>query len=147
MAVDFALDHDSRVVRSRAWGDVTEDEIARFQHGMQDLFGDGTIDATWAHVADFTGTTSVADLSSAAIQRLAQSNPWLPGSRRVIIAPAPVVFGLARMYQILSVDGDEGLIVLHSAAEAHAWLLQARHSSTDAGTRPDGGDASKRADT
>ena len=147
MPVDYELDHGSRVVRSRTWGDVTEDDIARLQLGIQNLFRDGILDAAWAHVADFTGTTSVADLSAAAIQRRAHSNPWPPGSCRVLIAPSTVVYGLARMFQILSADENERFIVVHSAAEAHTWLLQARRPSTDAGTRPDGGHESKRADT
>ncbi len=49
MAVDLELDHGSRVVRSRAWGEVTGDEIACSQPGIQTPFPDGTNDATWAH--------------------------------------------------------------------------------------------------
>ena len=131
MPVDFELDHGRRVVRSRAWGDVTEAEIAGYQRRIEILFRDGTLDAAWALMADFTGTTGVADMSTAAVQRMAHNNPWPRESYRVLIATTPVVYGLARMYQILATGENDRYMVVRSAAEAHTWLLRARQPSTE----------------
>lgn len=133
MPVDCELDRDARIVRVRAWGELEEEEIANYQARIRGHFMDGTIDATWVQVADFSAGTRVGGLTAAAIQRLAQSSPWPRGSSRIFIAPTPVMYGLGRMFQILAADEDKGLTVVHSASEADAWLQQARRSSADSG--------------
>jgi hypothetical protein len=82
------------------------------------LFDDGTLDGSWTQLADFSDVTTPDDFSVEAIRDLARSNPWPPECRRIIIAPATVIFGLGRMYQLLIGDPSESVAIVRTRAEA-----------------------------
>jgi hypothetical protein len=89
---------------------------------MHDLFADGSLDATWSQIADFSEVTTVAEISSAGVRSLAAQNPRPKTARRVLIAPATVVFGLSRMYQMLTGAENEHLTVVRTEEEALSFL-------------------------
>jgi hypothetical protein len=128
MPAEFELDREGCVVRSRAWGNLTEDDLARHVQAMRELFESGTLDATWAQVCDFSSITSVAELTTEGVRRLAKSNPWPLEALRVIVAPNDEMYGLGRMYQAMAVGDSEHFLVVRSAAEASEWMTERGHA-------------------
>jgi hypothetical protein len=47
----------------------------------------------------------------------------------VILAPVAVVFGVSRMYQLLTTSADEVLAVVRTEAEALAFLAAGQHTN------------------
>jgi hypothetical protein len=76
-----------------------------------------------AVVTDFTGVTSFS-VSVATMHTLASSAPTSsdPHMLRIAIAPAPHVFGMVRMFQILGESTRPSMHVVQSRAEALALL-------------------------
>jgi hypothetical protein len=82
------------------------------------LFEEGNLDATWSQIADFTEVTMLGEPLGDAVLDLARSNPWPRECRRVVIAPMTAIFGLGRMYQLLTGDPDQNIAVVRTRAEA-----------------------------
>jgi hypothetical protein len=122
MPADYSLDRIRRVVLSRAWDALSEQDLVEHVRLMHDLFADGSLDATWSQIADFSEVTTVGEISSAGVRSLAAQNPWPKTARRVLIAPVTVVFGLSRMYQLLTGAEDEHLTVVRTEEEALSFL-------------------------
>lgn len=118
MPARFTLDHERRLVESHVWGALNGQELLDHMSAMRRLFDDGTLDGSWTQVADFSEVATTDDFSVEAVRDLARSNPWPPESRRIIIAPMTVVFGLGRMYQLLIGDPSESVSVVRTRAEA-----------------------------
>jgi hypothetical protein len=76
-----------------------------------------------AVVFDFSAVTSSEVLSSAVLA-LAEAPPVVsdPTCPRVVVAPAPLIFGLARMFQIRGESSRPRLEVVRSLTEAWALL-------------------------
>jgi len=110
----------------------TDDELLSDLEQMRELFADGTLDSTWAQVADFSAVESFHDVSSEGLWRGANLNPWPKGSLRAVIAPMDIGFGLGRMYQLLYEDKGENVGIVRSEAEALAWITQAKVRSGQA---------------
>ena len=118
MPAEFRLDHGKRLVESRAVGVLTGTDLLEHMVAIRTLFEDGTLDATWSQLADFTEVTAVGEPLGYAVPDLARSNPWPRECRRVIIAPMTAIFGLSRMYQLLTGDPDQSIAIVRTRAEA-----------------------------
>ena len=121
MPVDFTLDRDARVMRSRAWGVVTEAEIADHGTKVRELLESGAITAAWGQLLDFLGVTRFEDLPSDGIRRLAEKNPWPQSTPRAFVIADPVTFGMSRMYQAHACI-DANTLTTDSVGKAEAWL-------------------------
>jgi len=63
------------------------------------------------------------EVSSNAIRRLARISPAFPaGYMRVLVAPKGHVYGMARMFQILTEETRPDLHIVRTIDEAHALL-------------------------
>ncbi|MES2524845.1 MAG: hypothetical protein V4617_19260 [Gemmatimonadota bacterium] len=122
MPFAYTLDQSRRIVRSRAWGAVDVQDLSDHLEEMRALFADGTLDGRWRQLADFSGAESFEDVSTSGIRHVAAFNPWPPTSRRVILAPQPEAYGLARMYQLLLGADDNQLTIVRAEDEAQALL-------------------------
>jgi len=117
MPADYRIDRSKRIAFSRAWGLFTDQELA---DNRAALFSDPAFEPDMAQLYDFTGVTE-ARISSAAIRRLAPTSPFAATARRALVVSTDEVFGMARMYAILS--GREELIqVFRDRASALRWL-------------------------
>lgn len=129
MPWEFELDRVARVVRSRAWGIFTDNDLLTHLERMQELFADETLDSTWGQVADLSDVESFRDVSYKGLCRQASLNPWPKGSLRLVIAPMDIGFGLSRMYQLLCEDRGEDVRIVRSEAEALALIIQKKDRS------------------
>jgi hypothetical protein len=72
---------------------------------------------------DLTQITKL-ELSSEDVRRVAGNGIFSPNSRQAILASSSLVYGLARMFQILrEMKGEEGIRVFRDRDEALAWVL------------------------
>ncbi len=119
MPVDYTIDKSLRMVFSKAHGIMTDEEIYAHQEKLRD---DPDFDPGFWQLADCTRVTKADDLSTDAIYELARRNPFGEGSKRAFIAPKKLLFGLLRMFQILTEDYPDELLVCKDMAEAHMYL-------------------------
>lgn len=124
MPAEFELDFVNRIVRSRAWGEVTDGDLLIHLERIRELFSDETLDPTWTQIADFAATEILDGLSDNGLRRLAKQNPWPEGSWRALIAKSDLMFGLGRMYQLLGETKGDYVGVVRSEEEAMAWIAQ-----------------------
>jgi len=72
---------------------------------------------------DFTHTTTAA-LSADDIRKLAERRVFWPCSRRAFLVSGDLLFGLARMFEMLRENaGDEGIRVFRRLDDALEWIL------------------------
>ena len=113
------LDPKHRVLRA-TFGPLLTDEILEraYLEVREMAAGMGPIRgiADFSAVADFQVTPE-------SVRKLAQNSPALPeGSLRVVVAPAPVIFGMSRLFQITR-DGMQGTLhVVQTLQEAYGVL-------------------------
>ena len=81
------------------------------------------MDPNFAEIVDLTEVTRM-NLSADEMRVLAQKSPFSPSARRAIVVPDnDLVFGLARMYEILrELQGETGIRIFHTLDEALSWV-------------------------
>ena len=121
MPADIELDYENRLVRSRAWGVLTANDLLGHVEQMRQMFDAGTLDAGWTQLADFREVNGV-EVSTDSIKQFVRLNPWPAQARRALVAPQDLVFGLARMYELSSGQKGENVSIFRSLDEALAWL-------------------------
>ncbi|HEY0997499.1 MAG TPA: hypothetical protein VGD77_16000 [Gemmatimonadaceae bacterium] len=122
MPATFEIDHDARLVRSRAWGVLVDDDLARTQAGVRD---DPRFEPDYCQLFDFSGVTDVR-LTREGLLALAAHSPYGPTARRAMVVPNDLGYGMARMYQMLSGRDPELFRPFRSVEEAMQWLERPR---------------------
>lgn len=123
MPFEVELDTPNRCVRSRIFGDVTDDELLVTSKRCG-FFENVTIDGSWTQIADFDGTDDLASLTTDGVRRLVERNPWPLGCWRAIVTHNRLTFGLGRMYQLLGEEKGTFVGVVRTVAEAWDWVRQ-----------------------
>jgi len=118
MPATYRLDLADRVVWSRAWGVVTDEELdAHSRASRSDLrFEPGL--RQFQDLADITDPR----VTPGGLHLLAQVNPFVKPARRAVLVASDVVFGLARMHEQLRGDAGDDLQVFRDRAAPLAWL-------------------------
>jgi hypothetical protein len=121
VAFHFDFDPENGIFRSRFEGHINDDEIRRHYKLSEgyiarlDPLG-GILDMSAVSGFDITLLTTVRELAHA---QPVFADPRIP---RVLIAPAPSVFGLARLFQREGENKRPNLHVVRSEEEALAIL-------------------------
>jgi len=121
MSVEYHIDRERGVVFTRCGGTLT---VADMRDIASQLRADPDFKPDHRQLIDLSqvdGMTASFD----AIYRFAVYNgdPFSGSSRRAVVAPQPVLYGIARMYQGMREDKDRGTFrVYRTLAEAHDWL-------------------------
>jgi hypothetical protein len=115
--IDYTIDTERQLVRTRAWGVVTVKEWLAY---IDRLKADTDFLPSFDQLADFTEVTELAIPLGADAQIVAAS-AFSKDSRRAAATSTDFVFGMARMYQGNLPDGD-GIKILRSFSEAEEWL-------------------------
>jgi hypothetical protein len=121
VAFHFDFDSEHKILRSRFEGHINDDEIRRHYKLSEGYIErlvplGGILDMSGVSGFDVTLLITVRELAHA---QPAFSDPRIP---RVLIAPAPLVFGLARLFQLEGEDKRPNLHVVRSKEEALAIL-------------------------
>ena len=118
MPATYEIDSAERVVRTRLWGVVTDDEV--YDHNNR-LRSDPKFHSDYRQLVDMCGITK-AEVSSTMIGDTAINQFFEPGSRRAIIASDDAVFGLARMFALRSESVGQTIEVYRERSRAEEWL-------------------------
>jgi hypothetical protein len=120
--MDYVIDLDPRhrVIRAAITAPVLTEELAEEYYQSLSLFA--SRGGPYAAIYDFSGVTSTT-LSPTAVRGFARCPYPVPGPRhRVLVAKEPVIFGLARMLQLLQDVRGEHFQVVRSLVEAYAMF-------------------------
>jgi len=120
MPTFYKIDKERRFVLSTASGVFT---LADALEHQQKLSGDPDFDPSFSQIADFSQVTKL-DLSSDEIRQFAQTSIYSSDSRRALVMPNELSFGLGRMYEILrDLAGQGGIRVFRTVEEAVDWVF------------------------
>jgi hypothetical protein len=117
MPAEYRIDRSRRVVYSRAWGVLTDQDLAANRAA---LFADPAFEPDLAQLYDFAEVTEIR-VTSATLVGLARTSRFAPTTRRAVVVSSDEAFGMARMYSILG-DREELIQVFRDRASAMRWL-------------------------
>jgi hypothetical protein len=119
--ISFNVDADKRLRIATFEGIVTEPILFS---SYQDLLSDPAYDPTLNDLADMRAVERMEVRRPAVLQLVAMfSSPdAIAATKLAIVAPSSHVFGMARMYEILSSDTPEQIVVFRDYDEAERWL-------------------------
>jgi hypothetical protein len=135
MSLTFAIDHVARVIRVRAHGRFSGDDLRDYQTNVRSLpeyqgFHE-VFDLTDVEEMQYTSRRNVQDMAALAARNDLPDQP----TYLAIVAPHPTAYGLARMYQTYrEMDPRSTRIVriFRSRDEAEQWLASSlRHGAPD----------------
>jgi len=120
--IETIVDSKNDLTIHKCSGSLTEEGLINTIHSLYD--GTPTLNIVW----DFSDA-SVEGISSSFVRRLAKEVRELgairPGGKSAVVAPKDLIFGLARMFQIMT--DEKGfpftIKVFRSFDEAMQWLL------------------------
>jgi hypothetical protein len=118
MPADFRIEREHRLVRTRAWGILTDAETRAHYH---EIARDPAFHPTFSLLCDLRGVTHI-EASRHTLRDLARFSTFARGTRRAFVVTHDEHFGLARMLQAYcELEGAE-VGVFRSLSEAHRWL-------------------------
>lgn len=118
MPASYDIDEQQRLVTTRLWGPVTEDEV--LDHNER-LRTDPKFDPTFRQMADMSGVTEIR-VGTRLINETAQDQFFTPGTRRAFVAADDAVFGMARMFALQGEGLGQTIEVFRDRRKAEEWL-------------------------
>ena len=118
MPAAFLIDHDERIIRSRAWGLLIDSDLFETQRRIRE---DPRFEPTYCQLFDFTAVEQLS-LTGEGLRKLAQNSPFSRDARRAIVVGTEGAYGMARMYALLSDRNPEHFRIFRDTASAVKWL-------------------------
>lgn len=118
MPATYRLDPGYRLVWSRAWGVVTDDEL---QAHSRALAADPRFEPSFRQLQDLTDVGEPR-VTLEGLRVVAQINPFGENARRAVLVATDFTFGLARMHEMLRGEARDELQVFRDRAAALEWL-------------------------
>jgi hypothetical protein len=116
----YKIDKERRLVLSTHFGVVTLEGTLAHQ---EKLLRDPDFDPSFSQLVDLTHVTKL-EVPPEGVRRVAQQSIFSPDSRRAILVTANLVFGMARMFEILRESyGEKGICVFRNLDDALEWVL------------------------
>jgi hypothetical protein len=114
----YSIDVERKLVISRAWGAITDDDVR--EHARL-LRADPLFDPTYSQLLDMTGITK--DLvHTNTKQESSYGQLFDRGVRRAWVASTDYTFGMARMYAVAAERLGQTIGVFRNRSEAEKWL-------------------------
>lgn len=114
----YTIDLARSLVLSRGWGIVTDRELLAHVHAL-------TANPRFApHFRQLADLRDVTDFQVAAstIREMVRLNPFGAGARRALVVTSDGVFGMVRMYQLLTDESPDELQIFRKMDDALRWL-------------------------
>jgi hypothetical protein len=122
MPITYRIDPVQRVILTEASGVLTDEDV--LAHKAL-LLKDPAFDPTYGELSDIRKIERL-EVTSAGVQAMAQHDATNAdkrhGHRLALVVSGEVVYGMARMYQIVSQQEDSGVGVFRTIDEASEWL-------------------------
>jgi hypothetical protein len=114
----YTVDLTRSLVLSRGWGVLTDRELLAHVRAL-------TIDSRFApHFRQFVDLRDVTDVqfTASTIKEMVRLNPFGAGARRALVVTSDELFGMARMYQLMTDESPDELQIFRKADYALQWL-------------------------
>jgi hypothetical protein len=118
MPGSYTIDLARSLVLTRGWDLVMEREILAH---VRALIADPRFARNFHQLIDLRDVTNV-QFTASTVEELVRLNPFGAGARRAVVITSDVVFGMARMYQILSDESPDELQIFRKMDDALQWL-------------------------
>lgn len=118
MPADYEIDSDHRIVYSRGWGRLTDEDLVDYQAR---LTADPEFCPHFDQLVDLTAVETLA-LSAEGVRMSAAREEWSPEARRAFVAPLDAVYGMVRMHEAFSGAENPNRKIFRCISEARAWL-------------------------
>ena len=125
MPASFTIDFTRRIVFSRAWGILVDDDLRQSQKGVRETPG---FERDFRQLYDFTDVTDV-QVTTDALWGMVKDSPFVQSAHRAIVVDSDVAFGVVRMYQQISGRESATFRIFRDRESALSWL------ESDAGKR------------
>jgi hypothetical protein len=116
--VTYTIDPNQKLVITRLWGAVTDDEV--HDHNRR-LRTDPVFNPGYRQLADMTGLTEIL-VSTKLIDETSVDQFFNPGTPRAFVASADAVFGLARKFALQAEAVGQTIQVFRDLESAENWL-------------------------
>jgi hypothetical protein len=118
MPSSYRIDADAKIVFSDHHGCLTDGDLLEHLDG---LCADRTFESHFRQLADFRGVTS-SEVTVEMVRHLATRNPFGAGARRAGVAESLTLFGLLRMFEMLTERSANEVEVFTDFDAARKWL-------------------------
>lgn len=122
MPAEYRLHPEKKLVFTRLFGPVNEQDLLNHIADMTGFFENGSLDRDWRQLVHVDEVGFIGKSPVGLIRHLAKINPWPPECRRVIASENNVTFGLSRIYQQLAGPDNPNLLVVKTLKEAQTFL-------------------------
>ena len=112
------IDHDRRLVRSRAWGTLVDTDLQATQRTLRE---DARFESTYSQIYDFSEVEHVR-VTGKGLESLARSSPFARDARRAVVVGSDHGYGMARMFAMLSDRDPVNFRIFRDVASATAWI-------------------------
>jgi len=106
------------LVLSRGWGVVTDRELLAH---VRALTANPRFAPHFHQLADLRDVTDF-EVTASTIREMAKLNPFGAGARRALVITSDEVFGMVRMYQLLTDESPDELKIFRKMDDALRWL-------------------------
>jgi len=118
LPTSYEIDPKLRLVTSRLWGAVREDEV--HDHNQR-LRTDPAFNPGYRQLVDLSGITEVL-VGTKMISETAIDQFFSPGARRAFFASTDATFGMARMFALQAEGVGQTIEVFRDRRKAEEWL-------------------------
>lgn len=116
--MSHTIDAERKIVLCRAWDVLTNEDLHKH---YEDIRADPAFKRTYRQLGDLREVNRLT-ADTAAIAAAASLQVFAPGTRRALIAPTDITFGLARMFASYAEDVGQLVRVFREAEDAQAWI-------------------------
>jgi hypothetical protein len=118
MPGSYLIDVPRRIVFSRGWGVVTNEEVLTHARALRE---DPRFEPGFRQLIDFRDVDRFA-LTTAGVQHIAHRNPFRPDARRAFAVTQEEVFGMIRMYWSYAEADPDQFRVFRAIGPALEWI-------------------------
>ena len=119
MPAEYIIDKSLRMVFTKAYGDVFDQEAYAHQDKLRD---DPDFDPSFSQLIDSTNITNVQNFSLEAIYTLAKRNPFSAGSRRAFVATNRLLYVMGHVFEAITRDNPDEVVIFKDLTEARKFL-------------------------
>ena len=118
MPMHYQIDRERRFVLSRGVGTLTDEDVLGHQ---RELRAEEGFQSDMNQLIDLSQTERF-DLGASTLRQIVAMNPFGKGSRRALVSPGDLAFGMSRMFEAFSDGSEQEIRVFRDMAEARSWL-------------------------
>jgi len=118
MPGSYLIDVPGRIVFSKGWGVVTDEEVLRHARALRD---DPRFEPSFRQLIDFRDIDRI-ELTTKGVQHVAHRNPFRRDARRAFVVTQEEVFGMVRMYWSYAEADPDQFRVFRVMGPALEWV-------------------------